>query len=128
MPTREEWTKVYTELATKLNLPCKLVFSTEVKVGSHGWEDEGDCHITINPEADFRVPEHLILHENEHHRADIKTYLDIGFWGHSEHWAKILCDMYAETGIALPQTTSFIEFAKAAGIERKNFAREDDVR
>jgi hypothetical protein len=135
MLTREEWTKVHADLMAKLRLPCRLRFITnETKhgrtiVGQHEWEDVGEyggtdirvCYMNINPDMDWRVPEHLILHEAAHHRADL-----FDEWhGHNEHWAKILCDMYEESGVALPQTTSFIEFAKLAGIVRKNFVREE---
>jgi hypothetical protein len=120
MPTRKEWEVVHADLMARLHLPCKLRFSTKVKIGQHEARDDGSCRITVNPEVDFRVPEHLILHEAAHHRA-----YDIDAWhGHDELWANVLCDIYRETGVPLPQTTSFFAFAKAAGIERKNFAEE----
>lgn len=120
MPTKEEWSRVHAELTAKLNLPCELRFNPDVKIGRHSVEDDGTCRIEINPEVDFRVPEHLILHEGAHHRAhEFDEY-----HGHDEMWAAILCKMYREAGIALPQTTSFFAFAKAAGIERKNFVKE----
>lgn len=134
MPTTEEWTKVHADLMEKLHLPCKLRFSTKVKVGLHQFEDDGTCHITVNLDADFKVPAHLLLHEAAHHRAcepyrddiDEKDWCHYGWDGHCTHWAQVLCDMYQETGIALPQTTSFLEFAKLAGIIRKNFAVEGE--
>src|SRR5271169_1075499 len=124
MPTREEWTRVHADLMAQLRLPCTLEFSTEVKVGQHEFMDDGICILRVNPDADFRTPEHLILHEAAHHRIcepyrgdfEVEQWCHIGWSGHCEHWAQVLCDMYRETGIALPQTTSFIEFAKAAGI------------
>jgi hypothetical protein len=134
MPTIEEWTKVHADLTEKLCLPCKLKFSTDVRVGRHEFEDDGTCCITVNLDADFRVPAHLILHEGAHHRIcepyrgefDVDQWCHIGGSGHCTHWAQVLCDMYKETGIALPQTTSFLEFAKLAGVIRKNYVREGD--
>jgi len=143
MPTREEWTKVHADLMEKLRLPCKLEFSTDVKVGQHEFMDgdddvclgSGDCVIRVNPEVDFREPAHLILHEGAHHKVcaphrdafNVEHWCHVGGGGHCKHWAKVLCDMYRETGTSLPQTTSFIEFAKAAGIVRQNFVREGDA-
>ena len=122
MPTKEEWRQVFTRLAAKLNLPCELKFDRRVKVGQHYVADDGTCRITINPNVDFRVPEHLILHEGAHCRAmEFDEY-----HGHDDMWAGILCKMYEESGVPLPQTTSFVSFAKAAGIERKNFATEGE--
>jgi hypothetical protein len=136
MPTRVEWEKVHADLMAQLRLPCKLEFSTRVKVGQHVWRSEPECwgelnvcYITVNPEVDFRNPEHLILHEGAHHRA-IEPYLDAeldgqchhtGWNGHCEHWAQILCDMYKETGYKLPYSTSFETFAEIAGIKHKLF-------
>jgi hypothetical protein len=121
MPTKEEWEVVYADLMAKLHLPCELRFSSKVRIGQHIHEDDGTCHIDINPDVDFRCPEHLILHEGAHHRA-----YDEDVWhGHDELWAGILVAMYREAGVPLPQTTSFFAFAKAAGIERKNFVNEE---
>ena len=120
MPTREEWKVVHADLMAKLHLPCELRFNRNVKIGQHTSEDDGTCHIDINPDVDFRVPEHLILHEGAHHRANEFDE----YHGHDELWAGILCKMYREAEVPLPQTTSFFAFAKAAGIERKNFAEE----
>ena len=138
MPTIKEWTVIHADLMQRLHLPCRLNFSTNVsRFASHSFDDYGTCTITINLEADFRVPHHLILHEAAHHRVcapyvgseDLEILESIwchyGLDGHCEHWAQTLCDMYRETGIPLPQTTSFIEFAKAAGIVRKNFVKEE---
>jgi len=149
MPTIGDWKRVHADLMEKLRLPCKLRFSSETKViGRHILEDGGkldgvrivNCCIEVNPEADFRVPEHLILHEAAHHR-NMAAINDDDFDvcdgpgkrgccfapnGHCKHWAKALCDMYQETGTPLPQTTSFVEFANMAGIARKNFTREGD--
>ena len=137
MPTTKEWENSYSDLMATLRLPCKLRFSSNVKIGAHEFEDDGSCWITVNPEVDFRVPEHLILHEAAHHTAaknllthddDDDGFIDLrccmGPFGHCQHWAKVLCGMYAETETQLPQTTSFTEFASAAGIERKNFVPE----
>jgi hypothetical protein len=136
MPTIKEWTELHADLMQRLHLPCELNFSTDVKVAQHRFDDDDTCVITINPEVDFKVPVHLILHEAAHHRAYVRafrhltdnTFVDLccSGWtgGHCEHWAKILIGMYAEMGIALPYSTSFIAFAKLAGIVRKNYARE----
>ena len=130
MPTKEEWSRVHANLTAKLNLPCKLRFTEHVKIARH--ITEGDftfrgmrdvdyvgvphvCYIDINPTADFRVPEHLILHEGAHHRA---LELD-EYHGHDEVWARILCKMYVEAGVALPYSTGFEAFAEAAGIKYK---------
>jgi hypothetical protein len=139
MPTKEEWSRVHADLMAKLNLPCMLHFSNDVKVARHTWDDDeitdrGDrrkeCFITINPQVDFRVPEHLILHEAAHHR-NMEPFLDdvpedrwcCTGWagGHCEHWARTLVAMYAELGIALPYSTMFEHFAKLAGIKHKVF-------
>jgi len=125
MPTREEWRRVHADLMAKLRLPCKLRFATRVKVGQHIWHDLDDgnfdphksCSIDINPEVDFYVPAHLILHEGAHHRADLNDE----YHGHDEMWAGILCRMYEETGIALPYSTGFEAFALTAGIKHKVF-------
>ena len=137
MPSEEVWKHIHNDLMVTLRLPCKLRFSTKVKVGQHEFDDDGSCWITVNPEADFRAPEHLILHEAAHHEAakNLPTDDDDGFmdsvccmgpFGHCQHWAKILCNMYDKTGTPLPQTTSFSEFAVAAGITRKNFSTEGE--
>jgi hypothetical protein len=116
MPTKEEWIKVHADLMEKLRLPCKLRFSTHVNIGQHefviatGWHKIDICRIKINPEVNFQVPAHLILHEAAHHRE-----LCCGDF-HCEHWAQTLRDMYWETRTPLPQTTGFKEFAKVAGI------------
>lgn len=128
MPTYDEWKRVFTDLKAKLNLPCRLRMKEDVKIGRHlvqDWDlDDGTeahvCYIDINPDVDFRVPEHLILHEAAHCRANAFDE----YHGHDEMWAEILLRMYREADIALPQTTSFLAFAKVAGIERKNFVRE----
>lgn len=124
MPTKEEWTKVFTDLAVKLNLPCKLRFNPDVRIGRHvtlvgelhphHYYDEG-CAIEINPDVKFHVPAHLILHEGAHCRANAFDE----YHGHDEMWAKVLCKMYVEAGIALPYSTGFEQFAKAAGIKHK---------
>jgi hypothetical protein len=145
MPTREEWIQVHEDLMMKLHLPCKLRFSTKIKIGCHteeDWDIEGgahvvECYIEVNPNVDFRVPAHLILHEAAHHRV-IAPFFDTDhvpgsdlchagtlYSGHCEHWAQALCDMYRETGTALPQTTGFPEFAKLAGIVRKSYGVEE---
>lgn len=132
MPTREEWERIHADLMARLSLPCVLRFSDWVVTGQHRFEDDGTCQIVVNPEADFRVPEHLLLHEAAHHRvsADLLDTEDEAqgchVWGggHCEHWAAELVSMYAETGTPLPQTTTFFEFAKAAGIVRRNFVKE----
>jgi hypothetical protein len=130
----ERWTRIHADLMDKLGLPCRLEFVTgKVKygrevLGQHVWTPVGDygdtsirtCHININPEVNWRVPEHLILHEAAHHRADLYDE----WHGHSEHWAKILFNMYEETGVVLPQSTAFVEFAKIAGIEHRIFKPE----
>jgi hypothetical protein len=133
MPTREEWRAVHAVLMTKLGLPCKIKF-TDFGIGRHDWDDnQNECFISINPtKADFRVPEHLILHEAAHHRAiepflngdrpDIKPCGEYGgHCSHCHHWAHILCDIYREVGIALPYSTGFEEFARASGIKFKLF-------
>jgi hypothetical protein len=109
-----------------------LEFSTDVKIGQHVFEDDG-CVITVNPEFDFTVPVHLMLHEAAHHRTYVGAarhltddpFVDLccSGWsgGHCEHWAKILVGMYKETGIALPYSTGFGHFAEAAGIKHKIF-------
>jgi hypothetical protein len=137
MPSKEEWIKIHAELMAKLGLPCKLEFSSEPKVGSHSFEDDHTCVLRVNLAADFRVPEHLILHEAAHHRVcenlvfvDLNDaeyeqhYCHLYSGEHCDHWAKVLCDMYEETGTPLPSTTSFCSFAKLAGITRKNFEQE----
>lgn len=136
MPTREEWQRVFDDLMAKLRLPCKLRFISNEKyihpdlshrrvLGQHDWEDMGDyggtnirvCHINIDPDVDWRVPEHLILHEAAHHEADLFDE----YHGHGEHWAKILIGLYEATGTALPESTRFDAFAKLAGIVRRDF-------
>lgn len=117
MPTKEEWIRVHGELAERLRLPCRLRFSTDVKIGQHRTEEDGSCRITVNPEVDFRVPEHLILHEGAHCRANAEDQ----YHGHDELWAGVLVKMYEEAGVALPATTGFFAFAEAAGIKHKNF-------
>jgi hypothetical protein len=117
MPTREEWEVVYADLKRRLAVPCVLRFSTHVKIGQHVTDDEGCCTIFINPEVDFHVPEHLILHEMAHHRANAFDE----YHGHDELWAGVLCRMYEETGIALPYSTGFEAFALIAGIKHKHF-------
>jgi hypothetical protein len=106
----------------KLHLPCLLGFSTRVKVGQHVFLEDDDCRpygciIRVNPEVDFRVPEHLILHEAAHHRASAQDE----YHGHDEVWARVLCQIYEETGVALPYSTGFEQFALAAGIKHKVF-------
>jgi hypothetical protein len=144
MPTEQEWKKAHADLMAKLNLPCKLKLSSWTKVGMHNWDDNyRECYITINPKADFRVPGHLIMHEAAHHRVMspimekypsfelFETARNIEcshMWskGHCEHWAQELCKIYGEIGIALPHTTGFAEFAKAAGIIHKVFSKDED--
>jgi hypothetical protein len=125
MPTEVEWRKIHADLMAKLKLPCQLEFSTQIRVGGHGWEDtDADfpsekipCCITINPNADFRVPEHLIMHEAAHHRMSL---ID-PYHSHDKRWAKILVRMYKEAGVPLPQSTMFEEFARVAKIELKKW-------
>ena len=124
MPTKEEWKRVHAELMAKLHLPCKLVFSTGVRIGQHSFECWPDnCRMTINPEVEFLVPEHLILHEAAHHRAapmenaHCCSYCD----AHCEHWAHVLLNMYREIDFPLPHSTGFEKFAEAAGIKFKIF-------
>jgi hypothetical protein len=132
MPTtREEWKQVHAELMAKLKLPCKLKFSYSHPVGGHvhaplPWRMR-NCYIEINPNADFRVPAHLILHEAAHHRhhAGFLGSCSCRNWWHCEHWAQELCRVYEETGIALPRTTGFAEFAKAVGIVHKVFSPDE---
>ncbi len=138
MPTIKEWTEIHADLMQRLHLPCRLNFSREIAVAQHSFDDDDGCHITINPKVDFRVPEHLILHEAAHHRvcaiyangdAEIEENVLCHYgWGtgHCEHWSRALCDIYHETKISLPQITSFTEFAKAAGIVHKNYAMEGE--
>lgn len=120
MPNKEVWVMIHADLMQRLNLPCKLRFSTDVKIGQHSFNDVRDtCAITVNSDFDFRQPEHLILHEAAHHRHSEKHTWDEGWclcWGHCEHWARTLADMYTETGYALPEGTQFAEFAKVAKI------------
>ena len=140
MPTLAHWTQVHTDLMFKLRLPCRLNFSTDVKIGQHDYDFEG-CWITVNPDVDFRVPEHLIIHEAAHHRItqpfhDMFEALDNvadvvgmkfrccdppGDRHHCEHWAKELTRMYTEAGIKLPYSTGFEQFALVAGIKYKLF-------
>jgi hypothetical protein len=141
MPTLAHWTMVHTDLMAKLRLPCRLKFSTDVKIGQHEFDDDG-CWVTINPEVDFEVPEHLILHEAAHHRIvapyhamfealdNVADVANMKFSccnepftdrHHCEHWAKELVKMYRETGIALPYSTGFEQFAHVAGIKFKLF-------
>lgn len=132
MPTRKEWKVVHADLMARLNLPCKLRFYSGLKrgrkvLGQHVWQDVGDysgthirvCHINIDPAVDWKVPEHLILHEAAHHEADLFDE----YHGHNEHWAKILFNMYEKTGITLPYSTGFETFARIARIEHKVFIR-----
>ena len=138
MPSEEEWIRVHAELMAKLMMPCKLRFIYNEKyvanektpqlrkiLGQHVWQDMGDyddtnirmCHISIDPDIDWRVPEHLILHEAAHHEADLFDE----YHGHNERWAKILMGMYEATGVALPESTRFDTFAELAGIAHKEF-------
>ena len=131
MPTKAEWRRVHADLMAQLRLPCKLQFSTDVKVARHNWDDdERECAITVNPDVDFRVPEHLILHETAHHRnmepllgSDYENRWCCTGWsgGHCDHWARLLVAMYKETGIKLPYNTMFEKFADLAGIKHKMF-------
>lgn len=129
----------------KLKLPCKLRFTDETPCGMHVWEDDlSECYIAVNLQANFRVPEHLIIHEGAHHRvlapimagrfsiyeatdAVINSGQCAHSWrkAHCMHWALTLRDMYKETGIALPHTTGFQEFAIAAGIILKKFSTNE---
>src|SRR5271157_3981779 len=137
MTTIEEWTAIHADLMRKLRLPCGLVFSTDVRIAQHRF-DEGTCCITINPEVDFKVPEHVILHEAAHHRNTAHFILEDVYdeerwcctgWtgGHCKHWARVLCGIYAETEIALPYSTSFKLFAAMAGIKHKMIERHGKV-
>lgn len=139
MPTKGQWEKIYADLAKRLRLPCRLRFTDNPDIiGRHVLEDGGKidgvrttiCYIDVNLANDWRVPEHLLLHEAAHHRMieafdwnyEVEQAHERSCWhGHCEHWARALCEMYAETGISLPRTTSFEEFAKAAGIEHRRF-------
>lgn len=144
-PAKKEWKLVHADVIGRLGLPCKLRFSTDVKIGQHSFEEGGSCAITVNPDFDFRQPEHLILHEAAHHKA-MAHLLDINFdrkvrlmWhgkdytcctgligGHCEHWARILTDMYAETGYALPEGTQFKTFAEVANIIHRKYKETAD--
>jgi hypothetical protein len=147
MPTRQEWERAHADLMAKLVLPCKLRFTDETPCGMHDWEDDlSECWIAVNPQANFRMPEHLIIHEAAHHRV-IAPYMVGCFsrydaqhavvnsgkcahsWskGHCMHWAWALRDMYKETGIALPHTTGFEEFARAAGIVHKKWSADEQT-
>jgi hypothetical protein len=121
VPSKQEWIKIHAALTAKLRVPCRLKFSHDHRVGFHRWDFVG-CSIHVNPDADFRVPEHLILHEAAHHRAgDLHDS-----YSHDAAWARVLLGMYRETGIALPHTTGFEEFARAAGIVCKVFDPNED--
>lgn len=127
MPTRAQWKSVHTDLMKRLGLPCKLRFSAKVKIGQHIFVEDRKtlpiywaCHLDINPTVDFSNPEHLILHEAAHHRhfhSPEEFCPCPGIISHCKHWAKILCDMYEETGITLPHGTGFHAFAKVARIK-----------
>src|SRR5271154_1382321 len=131
MTSKEEWQRVFDDLMAKLHMPCKLQFISNEKclfrriLGQHVWQDMGDygdtnirvCHISIDPDIDWRMPEHLILHEAAHHEADLFDE----YHGHNERWAKILMGMYEATGVALPESTRFDTFAELAGIAHKEF-------
>lgn len=137
MPTRAEWKKAHADLMAKLQLPCKLRFYSGLKrgrqvLGQHVWQDMGNysgtsirvCHINIDPDVEWKVPEHLLLHEAAHHEADL-----FDEWhGHNEHWARILHGMYERAGVALPFSTGFEEFARIAGIEHKVFTATNLVK
>ena len=129
---KSKWTRVHAAIMTKLKLPCMLGFSRAPRIGCHVFDDEQHiCVILVNPTVNFKGPEHLILHEVAHHRAymraascfdyDLKKTFCCSGWsgGHCKHWAKVLCGMYKKMGYALPKTTQFEEFAKAAGIQYK---------
>jgi hypothetical protein len=136
--TEQEWREVYNRYKKLLGLPCALAFGTHVKTAEHRHDDYGTCMVTINPEVDFKRPEHLILHEFAHHRTlsgVMPKYLEHGVvpeereccfgWtgGHCWHWAADLCDMYRETGTELPYSTMFESFANLAGIKYSIFER-----
>src|SRR5208337_2619342 len=126
MPSADKWIEVHADLMQKLKLPCRLEFTTDVKIGQHSFED-GKCVIRVNLEADFKRPEHLILHEAAHHRALMRAascFADyrlpaetICCCGHCKHWAWILVAMYRNLRVALPYGTRFKEFADLAGIK-----------
>ena len=144
-PSQEEWTAVVERYRKQLRVPCRLLFSTDVKVGRHSWDDCGTCSLTINPEVDFKRPEHLVLHEMAHHinmepficvdweeyspavqfnykAAGDNRYCCSGWTGgHCYHWAQTLVDIYKKTGTALPYSTGFEKFAELAGIKHKIF-------
>lgn len=133
---REEWQRIHADIMGKLDLPCKLEWSRRTKVGAHVFRDDHSpwtCALKVNPDGNFFVPAHLILHEAAHHRNIIKKFgeeLDfdlsplesqccLGGWssGHCPHWAAELVECYRICDIELPQSTQFHEFAKAANIE-----------
>jgi hypothetical protein len=122
MPSKEIWKQTHSRLMQKLDLPCGLKFSSKrTRIGSHTFGGEG-CFITVNLEEDFKMPEHLILHEAAHHRHrefERGSPCRCPDWGHCKCWARVLVGMYRETGTPLPQGTQFMEFAKAAGITHR---------
>jgi hypothetical protein len=145
---RNEWVRIHAEIMGKLDLPCDFEFSTDHRVGAHvfyEWQHSRTCAIRVNPDGNFRVPVHLILHEAAHHRNTIKCeeqdYKEqdhnlskiereccLGGWsiGHCPHWAAELVECYRICNIELPESTQFHEFAKAAHIEwRPHFPAVD---
>jgi len=121
MPTETQWHEVFNDLKMKLNLPCRLWLAHQycgipVKIGMHTVDADGSCLIIVNPEIDFKGPQHLILHEGAHCRC-----MDFDAWhGHDERWAEVLCQMYREAKVALPESTGFEAFAIAAGIRHRS--------
>lgn len=111
VPTKDEWIALHADLVRRLNLPCQLAFSDRGK-GRHKHRD-GGCFIEVNPNIDWKRPEHLILHEAAHHRHGESECI---CWGHCIGWAQTLVGMYIDTGIALPEGTQFESFAKVARI------------
>jgi len=137
---REEWHRIHAEIMDKLDLSCKLEWSSHTKVGAHVFRDESSpctCAIKVNPEGNFFAPQHLIMHEAAHHRniinkfgvelnfdlSPIEQQCCLGGWssGHCPHWAAELVECYRICDMELPRSTQFHEFAKAAHIEWKPF-------
>ena len=110
------WHQKTKELLGMLNLPCKLRYSEEFKVGGHKFTTKG-CQFVVNPTVDFKVPEHLILHEAAHHIIIVGGHFDC-YSSHCVHWAEVLLGLYKSTGTELPYGTQFETFARVAGIHR----------
>jgi hypothetical protein len=131
------WKQVHRDIIGRLGLPCKLRCSNKHRVGGHDFNDDdaSKCYISVNPTVAFRQPAHLILHEAAHHivlaagsrYCGRNNEFDVGCWfGHCEHWAKVLLKLYRKLGIPLPLGTQFETFAKIAGIQI--FTREGAIR